>query len=114
MRSHWRKLAVVLALFGGAASAQDLTQTSGLRRPCPPADCPAPVPLPQLGPDGKPIPVDPNIAAPPTTEAFAQAGEGGTAAAQAFAPAFFGDLLGVSSSRFVATPAGGPQFAQRA
>ncbi|HLZ08972.1 MAG TPA: hypothetical protein VKT80_10320, partial [Chloroflexota bacterium] len=41
---------------------------------------------------------------PPSTDAFSQAGESGTLAPSSFAPAFFGDLLGVNSVRFVPNP----------
>ena len=112
MRSHWRKLAVALALCGSAASAQDVMPASGFRRPCPPpANCPAPLPL--VAPDGKPLVVPdgavvpPGAAAPdaaPSTDAFADAGGRGAALAQGsvpMAPAFFGNLLGTSSGRFV-------------
>jgi hypothetical protein len=79
-----------------ATGAQEIEQITGQRNcPLPPC-CP---PAPTIGPDGKPVAPDAN--APPATDAFAQASEGGSAPEASFQPGFMGDLIGISATRFV-------------
>jgi hypothetical protein len=97
---------VLLAVVPAAATAQDVEQTVWGRRPCSPTNCPpvAPVVPGTPGMPGTPgTPgAEPNAAAqPPTTDAFAQAGEAGGMPSGSYQPAFFGDLLGYSATRVV-------------
>ena len=105
-------------VIGSTAWGQGVeTATWGRRGTAPPVNCPPGIPLTPgypsgpLSPNAPPTnpnapPTDPNAAQPPSTDAFAQAGEGGTLPSAPFAPAFFGDLVGYSGNRVVTDPHG--------
>ena len=91
------RLILIAGLFSLVedASAQEIIPVVG-RRECVQQPCCPPARM--IGPDGKPVQPD-MTAVPPATDAFAQAGEGGTAPAASFQPGFFGDFLGISGTR---------------
>lgn len=100
---------VALAL---PAWGQGVLQTGLGRRPCPPPNC-AP-PYLQPTPDGRPAPdpgtpqtpPQPGMAQQPTTDAFAQASEGGGMPGSSSQPGFFGDLIGINGLRSFNGPGG--------
>src|SRR5260370_9170078 len=103
MRAGWWTGAFALTLLASVVQAQDVQQANWGRRNCPPPSC---APCTPLVADGTVPRTDQNLTQPPATNAFAQAGEGGTAPAASFQPGFFGDLIGYSATRVARDPFG--------
>jgi len=101
MRTIGMISAAALVFLGSMGQAQNIEQATWGRRNCTPY-CP-PV-CPPVQPDGTRPPTEPPPVQPPMTDAFAQAGEGGTAPAASFQPGFFGDLVGYSGARIFRNP----------
>jgi hypothetical protein len=96
------KLALLVALVGSPAWGQDIQPTTWWGKRSGQPVCPPPCPAEPAAPGA---PGQPPVAQTPSeqalSEAFAQAGEGGTPPAASYMPAFFGDLIGYSATRVV-------------
>lgn len=111
MRSAWWKLALVLGLFGPTVWGQEVEQVNWGRKKgqanCPPPCVSDGALLTPTAPGTTPQQPGQSPSEQALAESFAQAGEGGTAPGASFMPAFFGDMFGVTGTRFVQNPSGG-------